>query len=186
VCFWVLVTGVTNLVGSACPACCNKNSSGLLSMAITSGVSLAVRIVITVVLVTLLTNFNRNLDSYYKCVDEGNYTRQHCSNHNIRGHGRKSYRKLISYTEFCLIVTCITMVLSLLGVGFGISGHTSEVSSPATNNSNSGNTHQVVVIAVPVDVGAPVTVVDDDEETGDKEEGSTPASSSQTISVQPF
>mmetsp|Transcript_17056 Transcript_17056/g.22122 ORF Transcript_17056/g.22122 Transcript_17056/m.22122 type:complete len:116 (-) Transcript_17056:14-361(-) len=49
-CFFTLCGGIANLFGASFPTCCQKNAKALCNMAITSGISLVLRVIVAAVL----------------------------------------------------------------------------------------------------------------------------------------
>lgn len=71
-CLVIMVTSLMNTIGSSYACCCSKNGNGLKFMGITSIISLILRLIMVIVLITSIATLNTELDDFNACEKKCN------------------------------------------------------------------------------------------------------------------
>jgi hypothetical protein len=66
-CLLIMVTSLMNTIGSSYACCCSKNGNGLKFMGITSIISLILRLIMVIVLITALATLNTEKEDFDAC-----------------------------------------------------------------------------------------------------------------------
>jgi flagellar basal body-associated protein FliL len=98
-------------------------------MAVTSSVTLALRVVMIGVLSAALHNLNTQMDDYNECRDKGN-SRNQC-NHHLVYDGENSQQNLINLFIVSLVLAISYLIVSFCGASFGFTGASAEAKAKA-------------------------------------------------------